>query len=223
MVRRTPDLAGQKFGRLEVIARVPRERYTPGEALWLCLCAPGLGGCGAMMMAGSSRLRHGRTQSCGCLRRERTAEANTARGRAGGLAPRQGRPRAYSSWANMLRRCTHENDRRYPDWGGRGIAVDPRWLDFANFLADMGERPPGMSLERKDNNGPYCRENCVWATPHQQMVNSRGFKLVPEVVTEIKRLRATGLSLRAIGRQVGLHHQTVARALTGKGRSRKRA
>jgi hypothetical protein len=122
----------------------------------------------------------------------------------------------------MIRRCTHENDPRYPEWGGRGITIDPRWLDFGHFLADMGERPAGMSLERKNNDGPYALWNCIWTTPHQQQVNSRNFKLVPEVVAEIKRLRAAGLSMRAIGEQVGLHHQTVSRALSGKTRQRKR-
>jgi hypothetical protein len=120
----------------------------------------------------------------------------------------------------MIRRCTKMNDPRYPDWGGRGITVATRWLDFANFLADMGERPPGMSLNRKNNDGPYAHWNCEWATPHQQQVNSRNFKMTPEVIAEVKRLRATGLTMRAIGEQVGLHHQTVSRALSGKTRQR---
>lgn len=120
----------------------------------------------------------------------------------------------------MIRRCTKTSDPRYKDWGGRGITIDPSWMEFKNFLADMGERPPGMSLERKDNNQGYGPDNCVWATPHQQQTNTRSFKLVPGAVAEIKRLRADGLSLRAIGLQVGLHHGTVSRALTGKTRQR---
>lgn len=123
----------------------------------------------------------------------------------------------------MIRRCTKVNDPRYPEWGGRGITIDPRWMDFPNFFTDMGERPEGMSLERKDNNGPYAPWNCVWATPHQQKLNGSDFKLVPEVVDEIKRLRATGMTMQNIGISVGLHPQTVSRALSGKGRSRKKA
>lgn len=168
---------------------------------------------------GSNALRSGATQSCGCLQREKTSAANTARGHAGGLAPRA-KPLAYYSWRNMIRRCTKVDDPRYKDWGGRGITIDPAWLEFPRFLGDMGERPAGLSLERKDNNGNYCRDNCVWATPHQQQVNSRGFKLVPEVVAAVKSLRETGLSMRAIGSQLGLHHQTVSRALSGKDRRR---
>lgn len=123
----------------------------------------------------------------------------------------------------MIRRCTKVDDPRYKDWGGRGITVDPVWLEFANFLADMGERPVGLTLDRKDNNGNYCRDNCVWVTPHQQQMNTRAFKLTPEVVAEVKRLRETGLSLRAIGDQLDLHRDTVSRALSGKGRSRRQS
>jgi hypothetical protein len=209
----TPDLAKQRFGRLTVLVRDYSE--AGGAAKWLCQCD-----CGKLTTVTSHALRSGLTQSCGCLHSERTAAANTSRGNAGGLAPRTGRPRAYSSWRNMIRRCTKETDPRYPDWGGRGIAIDPRWMTFANFLADMGERPPGMSLERKDNNGPYAAWNCVWATPHQQQVNSRSFKLEPPVVAQIQQLRATGLSMQVIGDQLGLHRQTVSRALSGKTRQR---
>ena len=120
----------------------------------------------------------------------------------------------------MIYRCTDPDNPRYKDWGGRGIIIDPRWMSFDTFLADMGERPPGMSLNRIDNDGNYCRANCEWATPHQQQVNSRLFKLTPDVVARIKRLRATGMSLRAIGVELNLNRKTVSNALNGKGRSR---
>lgn len=120
----------------------------------------------------------------------------------------------------MINRCTNESWPQYKDWGGRGITVDTRWLDFRNFLADMGERPPGLTLERKDNNGPYAAWNCEWVTPHRQQVNSRNFKLIPGVVAEIKRLRATGMTLGVIGTQMRLHPDTVSRALSGKTRQR---
>ena len=174
-----------------------------------------------MTSAGSGALRSGMTRSCGCLHSERTAASNALRTGMPVPVRRNTKPRkstadpatwasksrSYGSWVNMIRRCTKVNDPRYKDWGGRGITIDPHWTNFANFLADMGERPSGMSLNRKDNDGPYAKWNCEWTTPHEQQVNSGNFKLVPDVVAEIKRLRKTGLSMRAIGEQVGLHHQ----------------
>jgi hypothetical protein len=78
----------------------------------------------------------------------------------------------YAAWKNMRRRCsdpTHENYQRY---GGRGIKVCARWESFENFLADMGERPEGKEIDRKDNNGNYEPGNCRWVT-HAENVRNR--------------------------------------------------
>lgn len=80
----------------------------------------------------------------------------------------------YATWNAMLRRCTNSKDRRFADYGGRGITVDADWFKFENFLADMGERPaPLLSLDRKDNDGPYTAWNCQWATRAEQAANRR--------------------------------------------------
>jgi hypothetical protein len=79
----------------------------------------------------------------------------------------------YRSWAHMVQRCTNSNYDRYPFYGGRGITVCDRWRTFANFLADMGERPEGFTLDRVDNEGNYTPENCRWATSSQQQRNRR--------------------------------------------------
>lgn len=78
----------------------------------------------------------------------------------------------YTTWAGMHNRCSNPAQRFYPRYGGRGIFVCDRWKDFKNFLADMGYKPfPAAQLERKDNDGPYSPDNCVWATPKQQCRN----------------------------------------------------
>ena len=83
----------------------------------------------------------------------------------------------YRAWHDMKRRCFNPNNKRYSDWGGRGIAVCDRWLDFENFLADMGSRPsPKHSLDRIDNDGDYSAENCCWATKAEQGTNRRNNK-----------------------------------------------
>lgn len=78
----------------------------------------------------------------------------------------------------MVGRCTRITDPRYADYGGRGITVCPRWLQFSDFLKDMGLAPNGMTLERKDNQLGYFKDNCVWASAKHQARNTRRNHLV---------------------------------------------
>jgi len=80
----------------------------------------------------------------------------------------------YWTWRSMIRRCTWTHHRRYEDYGGRGIKVCQRWLDsFWDFVADMGKRPEGHTLDRIDVNGDYEPSNTRWATPKEQCANRR--------------------------------------------------
>lgn len=79
----------------------------------------------------------------------------------------------YISWRAMVQRCTYPKNNRYANYGGRGIQVCAEWVFFENFLRDMGERPIGTSLDRRDNDGNYEPSNCRWSTPKEQSNNRR--------------------------------------------------
>jgi hypothetical protein len=195
------DLTGRVFTRLTVLERATSRNHS---AYWRCKCE-----CGNLYEAQGSQLRNERTKSCGCLKRERIVAQSTTHGH----KTREGTSPTYNSWSNMMARCTRPTHPRYKDWGGRGITVCERWLVFENFLADMGEKPPGKTLDRKENSGNYEPGNCRWATPAEQAANTRNLKLTPDVVQRIHELTAQGLTMTAVGRQLGINRHTVAKAL----------
>lgn len=106
-------------------------------------------------------------------KRTATREANGVLVTHGHGSAKNGRTPTYNTWMNMIQRCTNANAPGYKHYGGRGITVCERWLKFENFLADMGERPEGLTLDRIDNDGNYEPGNCRWATCEQQNANRR--------------------------------------------------
>lgn len=148
------DHTGRVFGRLRVVARITER--SPHK--WRCMCE-----CGQVADVRASMLMEGRTRSCGCLRREMRTKANTTHGMTG--TP------TFISWQEMHTRCSNPSRDFWHRYGGRGITVCKRWNSFEAFYADMGPRPPGTSLERKDGNKGYSKSNCCWATQKEQCLN----------------------------------------------------
>ena len=164
---RVKDIAGQQFGRLTVLSldSIRQRPLKRRGTLWLCQCT-----CGAKCIVRGTHLQSGNSQSCGCMKRELARELastqNTTHGHArGSISP------TYSVWIGMRKRCQNKATNGYLRYGGRGISVCERWHKFENFLADMGERPPGRTLDRINNDGNYEPGNCRWATLEEQNLN----------------------------------------------------
>jgi hypothetical protein len=108
----------------------------------------------------------------------------------------------------MLRRCTTPTNPSYPSYGGRGVKVCDRWKDsFENFLADMGPRPEGCSLDRIDNDGNYTPENCRWSTRREQNRNTQRTRMLTHPVTGVTRC------LKDWARTLGITHSTLRERL----------
>lgn len=122
--------------------------------------------------------------------------------------PRRNHKEAHRSWKDMRRRCGDPRHKSYHNYGGRGIRVCDRWRKFAEFFEDMGDRLPGMSLDRINNDGDYEPGNCRWATAFEQVHNSRRVKLV--------EFHGETRCIRAWGRHFGVSMSTIRNRL-GKG------
>lgn len=162
------DISGHRFGRLVVLEHTYTRIFPNGgkRTMWKCRCD-----CGAEIVTQGQHLRTGRSNSCGCLQREIAAATNYRHG---------GRhTKLYGVWTQMLQRCENPKNKRYADWGGRGITVCDEWHDFAVFKADMEPTyAEGLTIERNNNDGPYSKANCRWATMLEQMQNTRPRKKV---------------------------------------------
>lgn len=160
------DISGQKFNQLTVVEHVANTK-------WRCLCD-----CGKEVTRASLDIRNGKVKSCGCSKAEALSKIKTRHG--------MNKTPTHRTWISMRRRCNEASHDQYKYYGGAGIKVCERWQDsFENFLADMGERPEGMTLDRKDPKGDYEPSNCRWATQKEQMNNTtRSVKFEGKTLTE---------------------------------------
>lgn len=185
--------AGTIFGQLSVLEEVEKRA---GHRYFKLRCI-----CGGIAIVCYPNLRTGHTKSCGCekgLRRHGQARTPT-----------------YKIWLGIRARCLNPNDTAFHNYGGRGITIDPRWDDFLRFLADMGERPPGMDIDRIDNNGPYAPDNCRWVTRSINLRNTRRNRFV-----EVAGVR---MSVAEAAETLGISRTNIAVYVHNKGVSHQEA
>lgn len=194
-MKRAEDLTGRRFGRLVVL----RRHASPGaNPRWDCLCD-----CGNEKAILGGGLRAGYATSCGCRQREARLTH--------GLTYHP----TYNSWDSMIQRCANPKTAGYENYGGRGVSVCAEWATFEGFLASMGLRPPGTSIDRIDPSGDYEPGNCRWATAAEQGWNRRTVGLLD--VDEAEKRYLAGHSTQRIAIDLGSSPATVWRALKARG------
>lgn len=186
---------GRNQSRWTIIGRATPRRGRRGLVHARCAC-------GNERVMSAYAIRAGFSLSCGCLHREVVRALSTTHG----MGRRSDRDGTYRSWDSMKQRCRNPGHHKFPSYGGRGINVCERWLSYENFFADMGKRPPGTTLGRKDNDGNYTPENCAWQTSREQSGNKRNSNLLTH--------NGTTKCLAEFAKEFGKHPNTVRMRLS---------
>lgn len=202
------ELAGQEFGRLLVLYDTSERKDR--KIVWHCRCD-----CGNEVDVIGRSLTAGHTKSCGCLQRQRAAEANTTHG-----MNRQGeRHSIYGVWATMLQRCENPNVSAYRNYGGRGITVCNEWHDpqvFIEWALSNGWQK-GLSIDRIDNDAGYSPDNCRWVTRKVQARNMRSNHLITfngKTQTMVEWADELDISYGALESRINKLHWPIEHALS---------
>lgn len=179
-------LLGRRFGKLVVIQSAGSNGY---KSMWKCRCD-----CGEITTTQGVYLKRGATRSCGCI----SGQNNFQHGKI--------KSPEYKTWGAMKSRCHNKNHDAWHNYGGRGIYVCDRWrFSFKQFLKDMGRRPEGKTLDRRDNNGPYAPWNCRWVTRKLQARNSRKNLIIT--------YKGQSLCLKDAAKKFGIKRTTLGRRI----------
>ena len=191
------DLQGKVFSRLTVLERMPILKKR-SAVIWACVCE-----CGNIVYARSSDLLNGHTKSCGCIRKKENAVYKTP---------------LYTTWGNMVQRCSNSKRPDFKYYGARGIAVCEEWKSFENFKqwAYANGYSEELTLDRIDNSGNYEPQNCRWVTRYQQNCNlrsNRKYQMAGKTFTLSQLCRIYGVNLSTARYRLA-HGATIQETLT---------
>ncbi len=206
------DCTGIRFGKLIAKEMV---RVVGQDAKVRCICD-----CGKEKVVIMYNLKNGNTTSCGCVARELAASRGRATAPiigASNATHGQSKTSTYASWCDAKKRCYNPANKRYSDYGARGIGMCDAWRNsYEEFLRDMGEKPHGFTLERKDVNLGYEPSNCIWANKTTQARNTRSNVSTMEIAREIRQKRTSGVSIKQLASDYGMSTGNIQQIIYNK-------